>query len=85
MCYCVLSTSPLLKKKGKNNEHVSAVFQRRLPKKCEDPGMFSIPISIEDMTFDKAMLDLGASINVMPHHIFEQLLVGPIHPTNITI
>ena len=47
--------------------------------------MFSIPISIEDKTFERAMLDLGASNNVMPHHIYEQLSMGPIHPTNITI
>ena len=40
---------------GKN---VSAAFQRKLPPKCNDPGMFSVPCKIGNLYFDKAMLDL---------------------------
>ncbi|RDX90795.1 hypothetical protein CR513_27301, partial [Mucuna pruriens] len=40
-----------------------------LPKKYRDPGIFSIPCTIGECTFTNAMLDLGASINVMPTSI----------------
>ena len=47
-------------------ENLSAVFQKKLPPKCKDPDMFSIPRKIGNSRFDRCMLDLGASINVMP-------------------
>ena len=48
-------------------ENVSAILQSEsLPEKCGDPGMFFIPCIIGDMRVDRAILDLGASINVMP-------------------
>ena len=50
-------------------ENVSAVIQRKLPQKCKDPGMFTIPCVIGNTQVKSAMLDLGASINVMPYSI----------------
>ncbi|RDY05469.1 hypothetical protein CR513_10705, partial [Mucuna pruriens] len=44
-----------------------------LPKKCRDPRIFSILCTIGDCTFADAMLDLGASINVMPTSIYKSL------------
>ncbi|XP_016704294.2 uncharacterized protein [Gossypium hirsutum] len=54
-------------------ENVSAVFQKKLPIKCKDPGMFLIPCKIGDFKLDRAMLDLGASINVMPRSIYDKV------------
>ncbi|CAL2238597.1 unnamed protein product [Prunus armeniaca] len=51
----------------KLNNNVSVVLQRKLPPKLEDPGSFDIPINIGDKKVARAMLDLGASINVMPY------------------
>ena len=64
----------LLTKKGKyiNNERIvvegncSAVIQRILPQKFKDPGSVTIPCSIEVVSVGKALIDLGASINLMP-------------------
>jgi hypothetical protein len=50
-------------------ENVSIVIQRKLPQKCKDPSMFTIPCVIGNHKLEKAMLDLGASINVMPPSI----------------
>nr|XP_011470614.1 PREDICTED: uncharacterized protein LOC105353287 [Fragaria vesca subsp. vesca] len=59
------------------NETISAVFQRKLPPKLKDLGSFSIPCTIGTHSFDKIMLDLGASINVMPSYLYADLgLVG---------
>src|ERR1044071_2501967 len=51
-------------KKKVVGEQISAIIPKRLPKKCDDPSIFSIPIKIGNKSFDRAMLDLGASINV---------------------
>ncbi|RDX80977.1 hypothetical protein CR513_38401, partial [Mucuna pruriens] len=56
-----------------------------LPKKCRDPGIFSIPCTIGECTFADAMLDLGASINVMPASIYRSLNFGDLEPTGMTI
>ena len=44
----------------------SAVIQRFLPPKHKDPGVVTIPYSIGEVAVDKALMDLGASINLMP-------------------
>ncbi|KAI5335229.1 hypothetical protein L3X38_025362 [Prunus dulcis] len=58
------------------SEEVSAVLQRKLSPKLKDPGSFSIPCIVGDFKFQKALLDLGASINLMPYHVYEKLNLG---------
>ncbi|RDX86847.1 hypothetical protein CR513_31772, partial [Mucuna pruriens] len=55
------------------NEDFTVRAQQTLPKKCRDPRIFSVPFTIGDCTFDDAILDLGASINVMPTSIYKSL------------
>ncbi|PIN20442.1 hypothetical protein CDL12_06873 [Handroanthus impetiginosus] len=64
-------------------ENVSAMLQRKLPPKCKDPGMFSIPCKIGSIRIEKAMCDLGASINVMPLSIYSSLNMGPLKETGV--
>ena len=59
-------------------ENLSTVFQKKLPPRCKDPGMFSIPCKIGNSRFDRCMLDLGASINVMPRSVYDSLNLGPL-------
>ncbi|XP_057803340.1 uncharacterized protein LOC131018641 [Salvia miltiorrhiza] len=66
-------------------ESVSAVLQRDMPIKCGDPGMFYIPCVIGTMKVEKVMLDLGASINVMPLSMYQDLEIGPLKPTRVVI
>jgi len=44
----------------------SVVIQRILPPKYKDPGSVTIPYSIGSVSVGKALIDLGASINLMP-------------------
>ncbi|KAE8705810.1 tRNA dimethylallyltransferase 2 [Hibiscus syriacus] len=62
-------------------ESVSAVLQKKLPPKCKDPGMFTIPCKLGNVRIERAMLDLGASINIMPLSIYSSLNVGPLKET----
>ncbi|XP_071924694.1 uncharacterized protein [Coffea arabica] len=66
-------------------ENVSAVLQRKFPPKCGDPGMFTIPCRIGNTVIRRAMLDLRASINVMPKSIYASLKLGPLKETGIII
>ena len=62
-----------------------AVIQRKLPQKCKDPGMFTIPCVIRNHRVERAMLGLGASINVMPLLIYKVLNLGPLKETRVII
>ncbi|CAA0840525.1 Unknown protein, partial [Striga hermonthica] len=68
-----------------HRSNVSAVFQKSLPQKRSDPGMFFIPCIIGNLKIERAMLDLGASINVMPRSIFNSLNLGPLKQTGVVI
>nr|XP_023926601.1 uncharacterized protein LOC112038020 [Quercus suber] len=84
---CTIKRKQKLKgcKKVSVGDNVSAVIQRKLPAKCKDPGMFTIPCTIGNTQLEKAMLDLGASINVMPYSIYVSLKLGPLNETSVVI
>ncbi|KAK5836085.1 hypothetical protein PVK06_011834 [Gossypium arboreum] len=67
------------------NEECSAILQNKLPTKLKDPGSFTIPCLIGSLNVDKALADLGASINLMPYKIFKQLGLGEPKPTRMSI
>ncbi|XP_073061693.1 uncharacterized protein [Primulina eburnea] len=66
-------------------ESVSAVIKKSLPNKCKDPGMFTMPCVNGNLKIERAMLDLGASINVMPYSIYCALNLGPLKETRVVI
>ncbi|RDX82374.1 Retrovirus-related Pol polyprotein from transposon 17.6, partial [Mucuna pruriens] len=67
------------------NEELTVGTSRALPQKCRDRGIFSVPCTIGDCIFANAMLDLGASINVMPASIYRSLNFGDLEPTGMII
>jgi len=72
----------------KMGRDVSSLIKKpavRMPQKCKDPGMFSIPCIIGSTKFDNAMLDLGASINVMPLLVLTSLHLGPLKSSSVVI
>jgi len=66
-------------------ENVLTLFQRKLPPKCKDPGVFLTPCKIRNLYFDKAILDLRASINVMPRSIYGKLHLGELRKADLVI
>ncbi|XP_073120636.1 uncharacterized protein [Henckelia pumila] len=69
----------------KLTEERSAILQKKLPQKLKDPGSFTIPCIIGGATVNRALCDLGASINLMPLSIFWSLELGEVKPTTITL
>ena len=82
----------LLTKKGKyiNSETImvgrncSAVIQK-LPPKFKDTGNATIPCSIGSVSVGKALIDLGASINLMPLSMCRRIGNLKIDPTRMTL
>ncbi|GJU82013.1 reverse transcriptase domain-containing protein [Tanacetum coccineum] len=69
-----LATTPL-------NEHCSAVLLKKLPKKLRDPGKLLIPCDFLGMDECLALVDLGASINLMPLSVWKKLSLPELTPT----
>ena len=63
----------------------SVVIQKILPPKHKDSGSVTIPCSIGEVTVGKALIDLGASINLMPLSMCKRLGELEIMPTKITL
>ncbi|GJZ03857.1 reverse transcriptase domain-containing protein [Tanacetum coccineum] len=67
------------------SEEYSAVLDGKLPKKMYDPGSFTIPCLIKNLSVHNALADLGASINLMPYLMYAKLGLGEPKPTRMTI
>ena len=63
----------------------SAIIQRSLPAKMNDPGSFTIPYSIGKYEFKKSLCDSGVSINLMPLSMVQRLSLGEVTPTTIIL
>lgn len=63
----------------------SAIIQNKLPPKVSNPGSFSIPCSVGDVTISKTLCDLGASVSLMPYSIYKKLHMGDLKPTTISL
>ena len=63
----------------------NVVIQRSLPKKMQDHGSFTIPCTIGNFEFKKALCDSGASINLMPLSVVKRLSLGELTPTAMTL
>ncbi|XP_039131782.1 uncharacterized protein LOC120268435 [Dioscorea cayenensis subsp. rotundata] len=67
------------------SEECSALITNELPKRKKDHSGFIIPCTIGGLVDEKAVADLGASINLMPYKIFLRLGLGEQKPTAITL
>ncbi|GKF58277.1 mitochondrial proton/calcium exchanger protein-like protein isoform X1 [Tanacetum coccineum] len=56
-----------------------------IPQKEKDPGSFTLPCYINDVCFDNALVDLGASISVMPLLTYLNLGLGELAHTKLTV
>jgi hypothetical protein len=66
-------------------ELVSLILQCKLPIKYRDPGCPTIYCTIGVNYIKKALLDLGASINLLTYSVYLQLGLGKLKPTSITL
>ena len=82
---CIVKRGLNVEKKAFLTEQVSAIVQRKTPVKYKDPGSPTISVYIGGTCIDKTLLDLGASVNLLPYSVYKQLGLGELKPTNITL
>ena len=82
---CIVKRELNVNKKAFLTEQVSAIIQCKSPMKYKDPGYPTISVSIGGTCVEKALLDLGASVNLLPYSVFKQLGLGELKPASITL
>ena len=53
--------------------------------KYKDPSCPTISVNIGVTCVEKALLDLGASVNLLPYSMYKKLRLGELKPTSITL
>ena len=66
-------------------EQVSAILQLKMPPKYKDHDCPTIACIIGSQKVDKAFLNLGASINLLPYTVYQQLGLGKLKCTRVTL
>ena len=82
---CTVKKGLGIEKKAFITEQVSAIIQSKTLVKYKDPGSPTISVNIGGTCIGKALLDLGASVNLLPYSVYKQLGLGELKPTNITL
>jgi hypothetical protein len=72
-------------KKAYLTEQVSSILQCKLPIKYKDPGCPTIACMIGVSQINKALLDLGTSVNLLPYSVYLQLGLGELKLTTVTL
>ena len=82
---CTIKKGLGIEKKEFLTEQVNSIIQSKNPVKYKDPGSPTISVNIGGNCIDKSLLDLGASVNLLPYFVYKQLGLGELKPTNITL
>ncbi|RVW24652.1 hypothetical protein CK203_096077 [Vitis vinifera] len=82
---CTIKRGLNVNKKAFLTEQVNAIIQCKSPLKYKDLGCPTISIMIGVTIVEKALLDMGASVNLLPYSVYKQLGLGELKPTSITL
>ncbi|RVW11782.1 hypothetical protein CK203_089747 [Vitis vinifera] len=82
---CTIERGLNVNKKAFLIEQVSAIIQCKSPLKYKDPGCPTISVMTGGTIVEKALLDLRASVNLLPYSIYKKLGLGELKPTSITL
>jgi hypothetical protein len=82
---CIVKRKLNVKKKAFLAEQVSVILQNNNALKYKDPGCPTISCFIGEHKIERALLDLGASVNLLPYSVFQSLNLGELKPTSVTL
>ena len=66
-------------------EQSTSLIRNNLPLKYKDPGSPTISIVVGKSKLERALVDLGASVNLLPYSVYVELGFGELELTNITL
>ena len=61
----------------------SAIIQKNMSQKMQDLRSFTMPCTIRNFEFDKALCDSGVSINLMPLLVVKRVILRELSPTRM--
>ncbi|KAM1331060.1 hypothetical protein ACFX13_044374 [Malus domestica] len=64
---------------------LSDIYLWKNPSKLQDPGIPTLSCVIGSHKFEKALVDHGASVNLMPYSIYVELVLGELKRSPITL
>jgi hypothetical protein len=82
---CTVKRKLNVKKKVFLAEQVSVILQNNNALKYKDPGCPTISCFIGEHKIERALLDLGGSVNLFPYSVFQSLNLGELKPTSVTL
>ena len=82
---CTIKRKHHVQKKAFLTESVSSIIQQFTPSKYKDPGCPTISCIIGNTRIERALLDLGASVNLLPFSVYEQLGLGELKTTYVVL
>ena len=66
-------------------EQSTSLIRNNLPPNYKDPRSPTISIVVGNSKLGHALVDLGASVNLLPYSVYVELGLGELEPTNITL
>ena len=66
-------------------EQSTSLIRNNLAPKYKDPGSPTISIVVGNSKLGHALVDLGASVNLLPYSVYVELRLGELELTNITL
>ena len=82
---CAVKRKLGVNKEAFMTEQSTSLIRNNLPPKYKDPGSPTISIVVGNSKLGHALVDLGASVNLLPYSIYVDLGLGELEPTNITL
>ena len=82
---CNVKTKLGVNKEAFLTEQSTSLIRNNLPPKYKDPGSPTISIVVGNSKLGHALVDLGASVNLLPYSVYVELGLGELEPTNITL
>ena len=82
---CTVKRKLGVNKEAFMTEQSTSLIRNNLPPKYKDPGSPNISIVVGNSKLGHALVDLGASVNLLPYSVYVDLGLGELEPTNITL
>jgi hypothetical protein len=82
---CTMKRKQNVKKKTFLAKQESVILQNNNALKYKDLGCPTISCFIGEYKIEKALLDLGASVNLLSYSVFQSLNLGELKPTSVTL
>ena len=82
---CIVNRRIKLSKKAFLTYQVGVIIKNKALIKYKDPSCPTILIQIKDLFMERALLDLGDSVNLLPYSIYKKLGLGDLKTNTITL